>query len=38
MERLNATVAAAINQLGNTPEAQQLMNAARATQQQGAPQ
>ena len=35
MERLNATVAAAINQLGNTPEAQQLMNAARATQQQG---
>ena len=38
MERLNATVAAAINKLGNTPEAQQLMNAARATQQQGAPQ
>ena len=38
MERLNATVAAAINQLGNTPEAQQLMNAARATQQQGAAQ
>lgn len=38
MERLNATVAAAINQLGNTPEAQQLMNAARTTQQQGAPQ
>ena len=37
MERLNATVAAAINKLGNTPEAQQLMNAARATQQQGAP-
>ena len=36
MERLNATVAAAINKLGNTPEAQQLMNAARATQQQGA--
>lgn len=35
MERLNATVAAAINQLGNTPEAQQLMSAARATQQQG---
>lgn len=38
MERLNATVAAAINQLGNTPEAQQLMNAARATQQQGVAQ
>ena len=38
MERLNATVAAAINQLGNTPEAQQLMNTARATQQQGVAQ
>jgi len=38
MDRLNATVVAAINKLGNTPEAQQLMNAARTTQQQGAPQ
>jgi hypothetical protein len=38
VDRLNATVVAAINQLGNTPEAQQLMNAARATQQQGAAQ